>query len=518
MITAKDLQTHVGPVDIKSWKDKFLGNTCYILGNGPSLKDIDLWDLEYPTFGTNRIYLSGWQPNFFVTVNPLIYEQFFDEILGMEDTFFFFNQHMPDNKLVNDYSMIETSGDAAFTFGNPEDKIWEGCTVTYVAMQLAYYMGFRRVILLGVDHDFGKYNDLPHKEIMSMGPDENHFHPDYFGKGIKWNGPDLPNSEYAYTLAKHAFEAAGGIIINASTYSKLRVFDQVPLNHLNNDYTVLSAIVSAYNAENYLEGCLEDLMRQTLEPEIVVVCKLDSEEFKIAKSYEEGYENIIVVPTQGTPTVYGAWNLGLEYASGEYITNANTDDRHHEQAFELQVQVLDARPEIDLVYYNSFISWEDDTFESWWEKHGDKIMELGFSRVEGEPALLVFPDYDYRAICRQSICGPHPMWRANLHQKHGKFINEFKVAGDYEFFLRAADERNYFHMPQFLGVYNAHMDGVELGNPIETLDESSAAIVMNSDPRGIDVYPTEDGEHAQFCIGNSHAMVAKKALYDILGQ
>ncbi len=32
-------------------------------------------------------------------------------------------------------------------------RLWEGATVTYVALQLAYHMGFEQVILIGVDHN-----------------------------------------------------------------------------------------------------------------------------------------------------------------------------------------------------------------------------------------------------------------------------------------------------------------------------------------------------------------------------
>ena len=33
-------------------------------------------------------------------------------------------------------------------------RVWEGATVTYVALQLAYHLGFSKVILIGVDHNF----------------------------------------------------------------------------------------------------------------------------------------------------------------------------------------------------------------------------------------------------------------------------------------------------------------------------------------------------------------------------
>ena len=69
---------------ITDFKDKHKGERCFILGNGPGLKDIDLGKLEYPTFGTNRIYLSGYTPDYYACVNPLVLDQFGNDIEEVE--------------------------------------------------------------------------------------------------------------------------------------------------------------------------------------------------------------------------------------------------------------------------------------------------------------------------------------------------------------------------------------------------------------------------------------------------
>ena len=501
-------------MQIEMFKDRYEDRTCYILGNGPSLKDVDLESLEHPTFGTNRIYLSGFTPTFYVCVNKLLYEQYFDEIAGL-DSYLFLNQWAPEHEIVNDIVNIDTTG--GYSFRSPEQPMWEGHTVTYVCLQLAYYMGFTRVILLGVDHFYGDYADTPNKELISMGPDEHHFHPDYFGKGAVWNAPDLEASEQAYMLAKYWYEKDERVIINASSFSKLKVFKQVPLKHIDTGYPV-SAIVSAYHAEDTLEGCLEDLYRQTLRPEIVVIAKRNSIEAMIAAQFrEKPGVSMQLRLTDGIPTVYEAWNLGVRVARGRYLTNANCDDRHADTAFEMQYVILESRPDIDLVYYNSWISWENDTFLTFLEKNQDYFEDFILNMRDGEtPSGFVWPDYSYRKICTESICGPQPMWRANLHQKYGLFTSEFKVAGDYEFFLRCAGPANYYHLNMFLGVYNANLHGVELSNPIDAANESSAAIIMNQNPIGLDVHPIEASPNALIASDAAHYIVDKKSLCDIL--
>ena len=106
------------------------------------------------------------------------------------------------------------------------EGIWEGSTVTYVAMQIAYYLGFQKVILTGIDHSFTT-KGKPHTVVVSKGDDPNHFDPRYFGKGFYWQLPDLETSETAYRMAKYQFEIANRDIVDATINGKLQVFPKV---------------------------------------------------------------------------------------------------------------------------------------------------------------------------------------------------------------------------------------------------------------------------------------------------
>ncbi len=93
-------------------------------------------------------------------------------------------------------------------------------------MQIAYYMGFEKVILIGVDHSF-ETKGKPHTMVVSEGDDPNHFDPCYFGKGFRWQLPDLRTSELAYRIAKYHFENAEREILDATVDGKLQVFPKV---------------------------------------------------------------------------------------------------------------------------------------------------------------------------------------------------------------------------------------------------------------------------------------------------
>jgi FkbM family methyltransferase len=235
--TAKILLTEVTarPVLIDSqrkigaFKDKHKGERCVIIGNGPSLNKMDLSFLKHETcFGMNRIYLGfekwGFTPTYYVTVNKLVIEQSVEEILGIPCPKFISNKgiaHLPNRE---DVIFIKTLPYRGGPFSlDPATGVKEGSTVTYVAMQLAYYMGFETVILIGVDHNFVTKGQ-PHKEIVSQGDDPNHFHPSYFGKGTRWHLPDLETSEEHYKIADRQFKANGRQIVDATLDGHCQVF------------------------------------------------------------------------------------------------------------------------------------------------------------------------------------------------------------------------------------------------------------------------------------------------------
>src|SRR5262249_54292447 len=102
--------------------------------------------------------------------------------------------------------------------------ISSGGTVTFVSLQLAYFMGFREVIVIGLDHSFAEKGIPNSTEVRQSEKDQSHCHPDYFPKGTKWQLPDLYRSEFAYALAREAFERDGRNIIDATIGGRCEVF------------------------------------------------------------------------------------------------------------------------------------------------------------------------------------------------------------------------------------------------------------------------------------------------------
>jgi len=478
---------------MESFKNIHAGERCFILGNGPSLEKVNLGALENQVvFGTNRIYLSNYTPTYYVCVNDLVLEQFWKEINYIDTVKFIARKPAVKDVKETRAGEVHWLDTSLYTpsFSSPDGPIWEGHTVTYVALQLAYYMGFEEVILLGLDHYYGQVLH-PDMEVLATGYDDNHFDPEYFAHGTRWHAPNLQQSELAYSLAKSYFERDQRRIINCSHRTKLDVFERVSYNHfITGGHYRVSAIVSAYKAEKFAQACLDDLALQTEDIEVIWVCEDGSFEHKIAKQYE-GKLHIGIVETNCIPTVYQAWNLGVEYASGRYLTNANTDDRHHPLAYEIMAYVLDGRDEIDLVYHDSFITWKDNqTFDEFLDE-GHRWEDLSPYVEEGKAGIWCWNEYSRDDLGIGCYMGPHPMWRASLHQKYGNFLAHYVTAGDYEFWLRISKESNMYHIPHTLGLYLARADSVEHTNSLKSTQESHAALTLHQS-KYVDIRPRGD--------------------------
>lgn len=207
-------------------KDRHRGETCLVIGNGPSLKKVPRELLErYPSFGTNRIYILPFIPTYYVCTNPYILHQWANQI-----------QLLPSLKFIRDEYAdyvcglhLKMTDEKIFSL-ELDIKIHGGFTVTYACLQLAHYMGFDTVLLVGVDHRY-KYDGSPNQPVDQPGPDTNHFDSGYFPEGCTWQNPDLANSKEAYSRANAVFNATGRRIINLGPDSALDIFEMDNINN-----------------------------------------------------------------------------------------------------------------------------------------------------------------------------------------------------------------------------------------------------------------------------------------------
>jgi hypothetical protein len=199
------------------FKNKFTDQTCLIIGNGPSLRNIPDYFLDkYTTFGSNKIFMR-YTPTFYTAVNKLVIEQNRTPITRLKSEKF-----LPRGTGIPCHELSITRV-KKFCY-DVVNEIYEGYTVTFVSLQLAYFMGFTTVGLVGVDHKY-KFDGKPNEVHLMSKDDPNHFDSEYF-KGQLWNNPDLMQSEASYTMAEIAYTEHGRKIINLTEGTELNVFEK----------------------------------------------------------------------------------------------------------------------------------------------------------------------------------------------------------------------------------------------------------------------------------------------------
>lgn len=236
--------------ELAQFYNRFKGQRCFIIGNGPSLNrhDLTLLANEY-SFGVNSFYYktreTGFRPTFYVVEDSSVMKENVAEICAYEAPFKFFptiyrNLHpkTPNTFFFNmnrgfyektspNYAVPRFSTDASRV-------LYCGQSVTYINLQLAYFMGFTEVYLIGMDFDYV----IPesHKRtgdvLLSDTDDMNHFHKDYFGKGKTWKDPKLDRVLMNYRMANLVFSSVGRKIFNATKGGKLEEFQRVDYDSL----------------------------------------------------------------------------------------------------------------------------------------------------------------------------------------------------------------------------------------------------------------------------------------------
>jgi hypothetical protein len=237
---------------VKALKDTHLGERCFVIGNGPSLSADDLEKIkdEY-CFAANRIFhmfdKTNWRPSSYLCVDSYVLHDLKDAIQELDvtnvfvhlegkkyriknpkDNIVYINNFSP--YLVNRYKLVNVrfSSDIAKWFHAGE-------TVVYNAIELAVYMGFREIYLLGVDHCYSKRMDSKGRLYVDNTVK------DYFGN-LPSNDYSIQNYETstnAFKEAKRYCESHNISITNLTPGGKLDVFKRDTLDNVLQKGTTL---------------------------------------------------------------------------------------------------------------------------------------------------------------------------------------------------------------------------------------------------------------------------------------
>ena len=227
-------------------RNQHKGQRAFIIGNGPSLNKCDLSLLKNEiTFGVNAIYLNyekmDFFPTYYIVEDVFVAEDRADEINSFKGPVKFFGNYLNYClKNSDDVVWINVQVDYRNYPGFPNfstnaaRKLWVGGTVSYLCLQLAYFMGFSEIYLVGFDHTYKIPEDAQVNgvDIVSRSNDPNHFIPSYFGEGYRWHDPNVDRMEKALLKAKNVFLLQEKNIYNATVGGYLEVFERVEFSCL----------------------------------------------------------------------------------------------------------------------------------------------------------------------------------------------------------------------------------------------------------------------------------------------
>ena len=124
--------------------------------------------------------------------------------------------------------------DGNFKFNNYDEIFFWGGTVLYMNLQLAQYLGFEEVYLIGVDLSYTIPDDATVKGsvITSNSDDPNHFDSTYFGSGKKWHLPETNRMQKSFTNAYLEMKKNGTKLFNATIGGNLKNIPRVEYESL----------------------------------------------------------------------------------------------------------------------------------------------------------------------------------------------------------------------------------------------------------------------------------------------
>ena len=221
---------------VKKYKNIHVGERCFILGNGPSINKTNL-DLvkDEIVIGVNSAHNIIDLPikYYCIVDNTSLLNEY--KAISNIDTILFLSgnaslHYLLKQKMYNGYfskspiltrylGQIPTSKSYDH-FGDIAVGVYGGCTVIGFAIQLAYYMGFNKIYLLGCDCDFSKGHHFDENNVKT-------FFGEYGNEIAGWK-----DIFFSYDVVKKLVENNGCKIYNATVGGKLEIFERKKLEDI----------------------------------------------------------------------------------------------------------------------------------------------------------------------------------------------------------------------------------------------------------------------------------------------
>jgi glycosyltransferase involved in cell wall biosynthesis len=193
----------------------------------------------------------------------------------------------------------------------------------------------------------------------------------------------------------------------------------------------ISVIIAVRNGASTLQRALDSVFEQTHEPEVIVVDGASTDGTQAI--IEANAARIAYWESEPDQGVFEAWNKGLDHATGDWIAFLGSDDRYYSPEILARIaKVLAADGERHLVAYGY----------------------LNKVRLDGSVVRSTVGRWTsaQRKGFRRGVMIPHPatFHHRKLFERHGRFDERFRIAGDYEFLLRELLDNDPLFIPELV--------------------------------------------------------------------
>lgn len=200
----------------------------------------------------------------------------------------------------------------------------------------------------------------------------------------------------------------------------------------------ISAVVAAYNAEEWIGSAIESILGQTCPPDEVVVVDDGSTDRtpEILRTFG-GAIRVIRRTNGGCPA---AFNTAFRAARCDYVAMCAADDIWEPDKLAWQVETLAVHPQVDVLFGDAM------------------IFGLTEGRYAPPPEQGLLDSSKLRdALYKENfICAPTIMIRRALFERLGPFVEDFG-ADDYEYWMRCLRAgAKFFYDPRVLVRYRRH--------------------------------------------------------------
>lgn len=186
-------------------------------------------------------------------------------------------------------------------------------------------------------------------------------------------------------------------------------------------HKLVSIILSVYNGEQYLEDCIQSVLAQSYKEFEFIIINDGSKDgsLSILRESEKKDKRIIVVDKENSGLTKSL-NIGVKKAQGDYITRIDADDLWTPNKLQVQVDFMDANP--DILLSGSRINFIDG---------------LG-NPLPDEKDLDALNDEEIRKVYlfKNPFCHSSVIFRSQVVNEIGAYNETFQFAQDYEYWYR----------------------------------------------------------------------------------